>query len=788
MFYNYIKIAWRNLIHNKVYSAINILGLAAGMAVALMISLWVYYEYSYDKFLPQYEQVYRVRRNFFNNGEITTFNSNSLKLADALRSNIPEIEYVAETDWIIRHGLMVGDKKFYSSGATAGSDFLKIFQHPLLQGNVDQVLKDPYSIVLTQKMATQLFGTTAPVGKIVRIDNQYDLTVTGILKDIPDNASLQFNYIIPFAFLEQTSPYTKKHRQGNFGINSYQVFLKLKEGASLEKVAAKIKDIQHREDNMRVEVFLQPLKNWRLYGNYVNGVETGGFIAYVKLFSIIGILVLLIACINFVNLTTARSEKRAKEVGIRKAVGSQKKQLVLQFLTESLMVTIMAGVLCLLLVQLFLPAFNSLTGSKILMPFDKIVFWAGMAGCILLTALLAGTRPAFVLSSFNPVKVLKGGGKTGKAATLPRKVLVVAQFTCSVALIISTLVVYKQIQHAKNRPTGYAANRLMSTEINQDLRNSYTALKNELLQRGLVESVTTSSTAATHLNWHATVRKWQGVLPGETAEIGCININQDYFSTMRMQLKEGRNFVGNNGSDSLSVVLNEAAVKRFRFKDPLNQVIQNWDKDYRVVGVVKDALMESPFSSADPTMFMFDEAPGGFMLYRIPEGKEAHASVAALTTLFNKYNTALPYTYEFVNDAYNKKFQQEVLIGKLSGIFAGLAILISCLGLFGLAAYIAQQRTKEIGIRKVLGASISQVWILLSKDFLLLVFISCIIAIPIALFFLQNWLQQYPYRITIGPAAFIIAAVLAMGVTLLTTSFQAIRAALANPVRSLRSE
>lgn len=788
MFSNYLKIAWRNLVNNKVSGSINILGLAAGMAVALIITLWINYEYAYDKFLPQYEQVYRVRRNFNNNGDILTFGQGSLKLADVLRSDIPEIEYLSETDWMGPHGLKVGDKKFYIDGAQAGSDFLKIFQYPLLQGEKEEVLKDPFSIVLTESMATRLFGQEDPMGKMVRIDNQHDVKVTGILKDLPRNTSFWFNYILPFSYYESTNADVKSARKKGFSENAYQIFVKLKAGTSFEKVDAKIKNIQKREDKNLPEVFLQPLKNWHLYDRYVNGIETAGYLEFVRLFALIGVLVLLIACINFINLTTARSEKRAKEVGIRKAVGSQKKQLVLQFLMESFLITTIAAVFCVLLVLLCLPFFNRLTGSGIRIPFVSPVFWLGMMGCVLITSLLAGTRPAFVLSSFNPVTVLKGGLTGSRFAALPRKVLVVTQFSCSVALIISTIVIYQQIQHAKDRPVGYEMDRLMTTEMNADLQKNYVPLKNELLQRGLVTSMSDASTPATLLNWHSNPNAWEGQLPGETFQLGMINAGGDYFKTLGMQMASGRDFKGNYDVDSADVVVNEAAVKRFRWKEPLNQSIGIMGKSFRVVGVVKDVLMESPYAAAEPTMFMFESSPSNYLFYRIPAGSNTHTTVAALTTVFSKYSIAFPYEYSFVNANYDQKFRQEVLIGKLAGIFAVLAILISCLGLFGLAVYMAQQRTKEIGIRKVLGASISQVWLLLSKDFLLLVFISCMIATPLALFFLQHWLLQYEYRIVLGPAVFIIAALLAIAVTLLTTSFQAIRAALVNPVKSLRSE
>ncbi|SEM33688.1 duplicated orphan permease [Chitinophaga rupis] len=791
MISNYLKIAWRQLVNNKGYSAINILGLAMGMAVTLLIALWVYKEYTYDKFLPDHERIYQVQRNFNSNGDILTFNTTSLKLADVLRNTIPEIEYLSETDWMGPHGLMAGEQKMYLRGAVAGSDFLKIFKFPLLEGTANGVLKDPFSIVLTESTAKALFGNQNAVGKIVRIDNQHDLKVTGILKDLPANSTFQFKYVVPFSYYEQTLDYVKAARTGNFTENSFQQFVKLRPGVNLAKVAAKIKDIEKSEDNPNArnsDVILTPFQDQHLYSKYKNGKVAGGFIEYVRIFSVIGGLVLLIACINFINLTTARSAKRGKEVGIRKAIGSHRNALILQFLTESFLLTFFAFVLALLLVLLALPAFNALTASTIRIPYSSFIFWLLVTGGGILIGLLAASRPAFHLSSFNTVKTLKGGVQSGRSAVFSRKVLVIVQFSCSVALIISTIVVYRQVQYAKDRPAGYEVDQLMVTNVNEDLSLNYTALKDELLRSRVVQSVTSASSPATWIGWHSDLDSWPGKNAGETVEMGMIEVAADYFKTMGMQLKSGRDFTGYYPSDSLDVLLNEAAVKRLRLTAPLNQLITFNDKKRRIIGVVKDALMASPFTAADPTMFMPSSTPNDYMMYRLAAGVNPHTAVDQLTKIFNKYSPAFPYKYDFANEQYNNMFQQEMLMGKLSGILAVLAIVISCLGLFGLAAYMAEQRTKEIGVRKVLGASVTQVWLLLSKDFIWLVGISCCIATPVALYFLQGWLEKYEYRITIGPWVFIIAALLALTITLITVSFQSVKAALADPVKSLKVE
>lgn len=790
MIKNYFKVAWRNLLKSKFFSAINIFGLAIGMAVALLIGLWVYHESSYDKFLPGYESAYQVRRNFDSNGDTLNFTSTSLKLADALRREVPELEYVVETDWMGTHVLTVGETRLFIRGFTAQSDFLNVFQYPLKYGSPKTVLNDPYSIVLTESTAKSLFGDEDPMNKMVRIDNKSDLKVTGILKDLPDNSTFKFNYLVPFSYIELTYEYVKGNRNSGFGNNSYQLFTKIKPGVSYAQASQKVRNITHSEPNsnnaMNSYVVLQPMKNWHLYNNYVNGKEKEGFMEYVRMFSIIGLLVLLIACINFINITTARSEKRAREVGVRKAIGSGRKELIFQFLTESFLLTLISFLFSLLFVFLALPGFNQLTGTSVSIPWSNGMFWLLMLGAVLGCALLAGSRPAFYLSSFRPVKVLKGAIKAGRAASLPRKVLVVAQFTCSVALIISTIIIYKQIQHAKNRPTGYSVNRLMRTYSNDELAKNFEALKNELLQKRIATHVTMASSPATDIYWHGDLDFWPGKQGEESLELAFIQTKEDYFKTMGMTIKEGRDFTGSN--DTLSVILNESAVKRMRFKQPLEQTIGWQGLQLRVVGVVKDALMVSPYSPAEPTVFTVARRNESNIMYRLAPSISTADAIAALTGIFTKYNPSYPYRYQFEDESYANKFKMEQLIGKLSGIFAILAIFISCLGLFGLAAYMAEQRVKEIGIRKVLGASVQQVWYLLSRDFVLLVLISCIIASPLALYFLQNWLQRFEYRVSIGPWVFVAAAIAAVVITILTISFQAIKAAIANPVKSLRTE
>ncbi len=795
MFKNYFKTAWRNVTKNKAYSALTVFGLATGMAVALLIGLWVHYQISYDRFLAGYQNVYKARVKFTVNGETQVGQATAYPLAAAIKNDIPGVKYVAQADWMGPHGLVAGEKKIYTEGAMAGNDFLNIFQYPLLEGNANTVLKDPYSIVLTQATAKSLFGTDDPINKTVRIDNIHDLKVTGVLQDLPGNSTFQFNYIMPFIFYTLSNDWVKQAAT-NWGNSSFQTFVALQPNVSYAQVEPRLKAIMKKYNPtdynaVKAEVFMQPLKDWHLYADYKDGVAAGGFVNYVETFSIIGLLVLLIACINFMNLSTARSEKRAREVGIRKAVGSIRMDLIFQFLIESLLITLVAFALSLLLVQLALPSFNTLTNISISIPYSSGIFWCIMLSYVFGTGLLAGSRPAFYLSSFQPVKVLKGVVQTGRAATLPRKVLVVLQFSCSIALIISTVIIYQQVQYAKDRPAGYDANRLLMTDVSSDLSANYTALKNDLLQSGMVTGVTKSSSPVTAIYTVNSVSNWSGKLPDEILGLSTIGVSDaDYFKTVGMKMKDGRNFTSSASTDSLNVILNEAAVKRMRFKQPLNQIItwQNGTQQVRVIGVVKDALMTSPFAPAEPSIFVYTPGWANTISYRLSPAVNTQVALAKLAAIFDKYNPSVPFLYHFADESYAQKFELETLIGKLSGLFAALAIFISCLGLFGLAAYMAEQRSKEIGIRKVLGATVSQVWLLLTKDFVVLVFISCVVASPIAYYFLHNWLQKYEYRISISAGVFVISAAMVLLITIATVSFQSIKAAVVNPVKSLRTE
>jgi ABC-type antimicrobial peptide transport system permease subunit len=697
---------------------------------------------------------------------------------------------VAEFGWISPRGVSVGEKKLYLNAGIMGSDFFRIFPFPFIMGDSATALQDPYSIVLTESAAKSLFGTGEALNKLVRIENAHDLKVTGILKDLPGNSSFQFDCIIPFSYTEQTDNGVKQARE-QWSNNSFPIYVALQPNASYEQVVRQISNLAQVHEQgqpAKIEVMLHPFEKWRLYAIFEGGKATGGFIEYVRIFGIIGILILLIACINFINLSTARSEKRAREVGVRKVIGSERKDLVFQFLAESLVISFIAFLVSLLIAQLALPGFNELAQSKMYIPFSSPLFWCVMAGYVSLTGLLAGIRPALYFSSFEPISILKGTFKTGRAASWPRKVLVVIQFSCSIALIIGTLIIYNQVQYARNRPAGYDKDGLLAVDMSSDLSRNYQPFKNELLQSGLAGSVTKSSTAVDGFAASFAISDWPGRKKDESLEMVATAVSEDYFKTVGMRIKEGREFLGE--SDTMNLILNESAVKRLRLKDPVNKLIslEYTSVPMRVIGIVGDVVMGSPFQAAIPTLFIFNSRWAGSVLLRLADRGDLQDDLVKLKQVCAKYNPSYPLVYHFVDEQYAHKFDAEAQVGKLIALFATLAILISCLGLFGLAAYMAEQRTKEIGIRKVLGASTGLVVVMLGREFIVLILLSCVIAAPVAYYFLQQWLHGYYYRIAIGPGVFLLATALAVTVTVATVGYQSVRAALMNPVNSLRSE
>lgn len=802
MLRNYLKVAFRNLVRHKGYSSINIGGLAAGMAVAMLIGLWIYDELSYNTYHQHYDRIAQVMQHQTSNGHVGTQQAIPAPLETELRKKYgTNFKRLAMATWQSDRILSFGDKKVMRSGNYMGADMPEILSLTMLKGSRDG-LKETNTVLLSASTAKSLFGSADPMGKTINIDGKADVRITGVYEDLPFNTEFRdLTFIAPWELFVSTQPWVKRSRDENqWGNNSFQLFVQIADNVDMETVSSRIKDskwnnVDAEDKKYKAEMFLQPMSDWRLYSSWEEGVKTGGYIQYVRLFAIVGVFVLLLACINFMNLSTARSEKRAKEVGIRKAVGSIRSQIVNQFFSESFLVVFFAFVGAILLILLLLPWFNDVADKRITFPWTEAPFWLASLCFILITGLLAGSYPALYLSSFQPVKVLKGTFKVGSWAAVPRKVLVVVQFTVSITLIIGTVIVYRQIQHTKNRPLGYDGNGVVMMQmLSPAFYGKYDVLKTDLTNAGVIQEMAESSSPMTGVWSNNSGFSWAGKDPALDDDFSTIWVTHDFGKTVGWQFKEGRDFSRKFSTDSSGLIINEAAVKFMGIKNPLGTVIQWGAKGdprteyFTIIGVIKDVLAESPYEPVKQAFYFLDYENVNWIMLKLNPNRSVSESMAIVEATFKKHIPSAPFDYKFADEEFGKKFASEERIGKLAGGFAVLAILISCLGLFGLASFTAEQRTKEIGVRKVLGASVLNLWGLLSKDFLVLVIISCLIASPIAYYYLSDWLADYEYRTELSWWVFVASGLGAMLITLLTVSYQSVKAALMNPIKSLRSE
>jgi len=804
MYKSYFKIGWRNLLRNKGYSLINIGGLALGMAVAMLIGLWVYDEISFDTHHTNYEQIAQVRKRFTdpNTGITSGGDAMQFPIGASLKSNYSQyFKHILMAFWVSDHVLSIDDKKLLKIGEFIEAGAPEMLSLKMLRGTY-AALNDPHSIILSKSTADAFFGNDDPINKSLKIDNRMDVTITGVYEDLPQNTRFgEVKFFSPWDLWVLSNDWVKRC-ENNWGNSSFNIYVQLQPNTSMETANAVIKDfwfkngpkdLQEDIKKYKAELLLYPMKQWHLYSEFKNGLPAGGRITFVWLFGIVGVFVLLLACINFMNLSTARSEKRAREVGVRKAIGSVTLQLVQQFVSESFLVVMLAFVLSLAMVSLSLSLFNELAEKKLSLPFSQPIFWLISLVFILLTGLLSSLYPAFYLSSFQPVKVLKGALRLGRLASLPRKVLVVVQFTVSVVLIIGTMVVYRQIQYARDRPIGYNREGLISVPQNDPNYNGkYDVIKNELLNTGVVSAMALSSSPITDVWNNVGGFTWSGKDPELASDFSMTNVTYDFGNLVNWQMMMGRDFSRSFKSDSAAIIINETAAKYLGLKNPVGELIKaNDGKDsWQIIGVIKDLIMTSPYSPEHRAFFFLDFKYSAVsqIHIKIKPTASAREALPKIEAVFKKIVPSASFDYKFVDQEYAKKFGQEERIGKLASLFAILAIFISCLGLFGLASFVAEQRTQEIGIRKVMGASVLNLWKMLSKDFVLLVIISILISIPAAYYFMNNWLQKYEYRTEIAWWIFALAGLGALLITLLTVSFQSIKAALANPAKSLRSE
>lgn len=783
MFRNYFKIAWRNLFRNKGFSLTNILGLTIGMVCTILIFLWVEDELTYDKFHSNYNNIYQVIANRDFNNQVFTDRSMVLPLASELENSSPQIKHAVVTTYQQQRVLTYGKDKIKKQGYVVSDHFFDILSWKFIKGNAITALKEPNSIILTKATAKTFFGNEDPINKVLRIDNKQDAKVTAVVENIPGNSTFQFDWIMAFNYNEEGT----KQAMKEWVNSSWNVFVQTVPNVDTSLLNKNITKIKRAHGNDDISTYFAfPMDHWHLYSDFDNGKNIGGMIEYVRLFCVIAVIILLIACINYMNLSTARSEKRAKEVGIRKTLGSHKKQLILQFFFESMILTLIAFVLAVAAVVLLLPSFNLLVDKHLSLSTTQPIFWLGALGIILFTGLVSGSYPALYLSSFNPVKVLKGTFISGKKTVLPRHILVVSQFVISILLISATIIVYRQIQHVKDRDMGYNPNNLIMIPSTPDTDKSFGVIKQQLLGTGMISGVTKTSSPITEVWWNTGAPDYDGKPANAQIIMGGLGVDVDFTKTMSIKMLQGRDFSG-TPADSTSMILNKAAVDAMKLKNPIGMQMR-YGRTYRIIGVSDNVIMTSPFEPAYPMLMLYDPNNSAMNTVRLKDGVLPQKALTSIEAIFKKYNPAVPFEYKFVDQEFGKKFLTEELIGKITNIFAGLAIFICCIGLAGLASFTIEKRIREIGIRKVLGATVQQLLMLISKEFLKLVLIAFITAVPLTWWMMNNWLEKYAFRINISIWLFAVVGIVVLLLTLFVVSLNTMRVAMSNPVKSLRTE
>ena len=784
MFFH-LKIIIRNLQRGGIYSYINVGGLAIGMAAAILILTWIYHEWSYDRFHAKEKLLYVAYNRAVFDGKLLCWGSTPIILAPTLKTDYPEIAGVARmlTDAI---HFANDDAKFKIQTGYTDPDFLTMFDFPLLHGNRETALNDPYSVILTENAAIRLFGQEDPLGQTLLLDGEYSMIVTGVMKNLPDNTCFQFEALVPVLLLKAQGWYNE-----NWTANNVETFVELKPNVRLDLVNESICNITntHTNHQAQVEVFLYPFGKQHLYSRFENGIPAGGLIETLRLFGVIAGLILLIACINFMNLSTARSGKRAKEVGVRKVLGGKRWSLIGLFLKESMITSFIAGTTGLVLALMVLPVFETLMGKQLPINLESVWFWIAGLGFVLFTGLLAGSYPAFYLSSFLPVKVLKGIFKTKQALVSPRKVLVVVQFIVACVLIVSTLVIHRQVRYAQSRETGYNKEQLIYTSLEGDVTKNFELIKQEILNSGIAISVTKTLSPMT-ARWSNTWGvNWQGKETDSRITFDLFFTDADWTKTVGTTIIEGRDIdIYSYPTDSTAMLLNESAAKIMNFEEPIGQIINTQGKDWHVVGIVKDFILHSPYKPMTPLLIGGPSGWFSIMHIKLNGTNRMADNLAQAEQIFKQFNPSFPFEYKFIDEEYARKFKNEQRTGSLIAWFGGLTIFISCMGLFALVAYLAETRRKEIGIRKVLGASVYDIVVLLSKEFLILVSISIAVASPIAWWTMEKWLSNYAYRTDIPWWLFVVVGGMSLLIALATVGFQAIKAAIENPVNAIKSE
>ncbi len=790
MIKNYFKIAWRNLWKSKTFSAINILGLALGMTCSLLIFLWVQDERNVDAFHTNSETLYTLYERQYYDGKIESGYYTPGVLAEEMKKVLPEVQFAANKGWNDYSTFSVGEKIIKQEGTWAGKDYFKMFTFPLLQGSKETALSSPESIAISKNMANNLFGSPEnAINQTLRYENYKDFKVTAVFENIKKNSSMKFEYVLNWQFFLDTHAWAN-----DFSNNGPQTYIKLHTNANLVEFENRIKNFldsynKDQSDSFRIELGLQRYDEMYLNSNFDNGVISGGRIEYVRLFSIVAIFILLIACINFMNLTTARSTKRAKEIGIRKVVGALRGSLIRQFITEAMLITFLAVIIALVLTIALLPIFNTLTGKSMQPPYEQASFWIGLIALTLITGFVSGSYPAFLLSSFKPIAVLKGKLKFGFGAIWFRKGLVVFQFVLSILLIAGMVVVSWQVDYIQTKNLGYVKNNLIFIPLEGDLVKKYSVFEDEANKISGITSISRVSQRPVEIENGTGGIDWDGKDPNTLSMFTYMAVDYNFVETMQLQILKGRDFSKEFATDSVGYIINESALAKIGYDNPIEKRLSQWGAEGKIIGLAKDFHFNSLRVPIEPLIIRFGKTNDySYIIVRSEPGKTSQA-LSGLEVLYNKLNPKFPFSHQFADDEYASLYTSEKVIGKLSNYFAFLAIFISCLGLLGLVIFTAQQRTKEIGIRKVLGASIQSLFTLLSKDFLALIAVAFIIAIPVAFWATQNWLENFVYRAPINWfIVFSIAGIAVLIISLLTISYQAMKSAIANPVKSLRTE
>ncbi|MCZ4244356.1 ABC transporter permease [Pedobacter punctiformis] len=786
MFKLNLKIALRSLWRNKGFTLINLGGLAIGLASCMILLLYVAYEYGYDKQFTDYEKTYVLYNNQKTAKETFSFMAFPGQMQEEIRTKVPGVSKVARLFYPELKLLSYNQNNFKNSGTFADPDFLKIFDYKVLKGNPSTFLKSPDGVVISETLAKNLFGNEDPLNKVVKLDNSESLKVEGVIEDRPKNSSIEVDYFMSWSLFEKLNPWTKDSGWGN---NYCMLFLQLENNSFFDPVNNQLHGmIKAHDKEANGEAFMHPLSKWHLYGKFENGKNVGGKIDQLKIFFLLAFCILLIACVNFMNLSTAKSEKRSREVGVRKAIGSSRKNLIGQFMSESILLTTISMLVAFVLIEVSLPYFNNLLGITLSIDYQGWQFWTVFIGLALLTGVIAGSYPAFYLSSFDPVKVLKGFKMAGGSSLSVRKFLVVFQFVFAACLIVCTAVIYQQLNYIKNKPIGYNRTNLIQIPTEGELakKEKRQILKDELIKLGAVTDVTEYSQSLTAGGNNTYSVTWPGKNEKEKILVNFRFTNLDLAKTTGMEILQGRDF-SRDFADTASVLVNEALVKVMDMKDPVGKTI-NWDQPLKIVGVLKDYVMESAYQKPQPLLIAQNPDRATTLILRINPKNNVTTSINEITEVVKKLNPAYPVDIKFVDDNFEAKFKNEKLLGTLSNWFGGFAIFISCLGLLGLALFMAEQRKKEISIRKVLGASTTNILTLLNKDFIKLVAVANIIAFPLAYIIINKWLSAYEYRVAISVLPFVAAITLSVLIAVLTVSIQSVKVAKANPVDALKYE